>query len=491
MDFAKFLAYTREYNLIPVHETIAADLLTPVSAYLKVRKTDTPGFLLESVEGTLNLARYSFIGVEPERIIMNRGREITEITPQGTSTIEGDVFGHIESILQSYHQPAIAELPSLSGGLVGFIGYENMSLIEPTVPRKYNSGFAYDSILGLYKTLLAFDHYRHQLIIIVNVSVTADTNPEQAYLDAKAQIKAIKKDLRQQPLHIRDFTVTGDKQPSFPMEKFSSDIAAAKQHILEGDIFQIVLSRRFSTTFDGDLIQVYRALRIINPSPYMYFMEFANDTVVIGTSPENLLKVQGGVAELLPIAGTRKRGSTEEHDKRLEAELLADPKELAEHTMLVDLGRNDLGRVCGYDSVHVVEQMQIHRYSHVMHIVSRVEGKLNAESSVYDALKACFPAGTVTGAPKIRAMQLIDAMEDTERNIYAGAAGYFDFKGNMDMCIAIRTFFAKGKTLYWQAGAGIVADSKAELEALEIRNKAAVLVKALEFAEVIDENSGN
>lgn len=491
MDFVRFADYAKKYNLIPVYETITADLLTPVTAYLKIRKHGVPGFLLESVEGSLRLARYSFIGVEPERLIMNRGTEITEQGQSGTEIFSGDIFAHIASVLEQYKQPVISELPSLSGGLVGFMGYENMSLIEKTVPRKYNSGFEYDSILGLYKTLLAFDHYRHQLIIIVNAVVRPGDDVQAAYANAVTEIARVKKALSAPDITLNSFTVTGEKQPAFDESKFFADIERAKQHILEGDIFQIVLSRRFATSFTGDLIQVYRALRIINPSPYMYFMDFGNDTVVIGTSPEDLLKVQNGVAELLPIAGTRKRGATPEEDLQLEQELLADPKELAEHTMLVDLGRNDLGRVCEFDSVAVTELMQIHRYSHVMHIVSRVEGKLKAEATVFDALKGCFPAGTVTGAPKIRAMQLIDTLEETERNVYAGAAGYFDFKGNMDMCIAIRTFFAKGNTLYWQSGAGIVADSKAELEALEIRNKAAVLVKALEYAEALYENSGN
>ncbi|MDP3682644.1 MAG: anthranilate synthase component I family protein, partial [Ignavibacteria bacterium] len=255
--------------------------------------------------------------------------------------------------------------------------------------------------------------------------------------------------------------------------------------------FQIVLSKRFSTTYTGDLFNVYRALRIINPSPYMYHLEFENDFTVIGTSPEDLLKVKNGKAQLLPIAGTRGRGKTIDEDKHLEENLLNDPKELAEHTMLVDLGRNDLGRVCKYDSVKVSELMRIQRYSHVMHIVSKVEGELAEGKDAIDALQACFPAGTVAGAPKIRAMQLIYKYEQLRRNVYAGAVGYFDFSGNLDMCIAIRTLFAKGKTLYWQAGAGVVADSTAELETKEIKNKAAVLLNALQYAEVIDENISN
>jgi anthranilate synthase component 1 len=268
-------------------------------------------------------------------------------------------------------------------------------------------------------------------------------------------------------------------------------VEASRQNIIEGDIFQIVLSKRFTAAYKGDLFNVYRALRIINPSPYMYFLEFEDGMTIIGTSPENLVKVQDGAVEVMPIAGTRKRGATQEEDQRLEDELMHDPKELAEHVMLVDLGRNDLGRVCEYGSVHVTEQMKIHRFSHVMHIVSRVKGKLAEGKDCIDALCSCFPAGTVTGAPKIRAMELIQGYEKMNRNVYAGAVGYIDFSGNLDVCIAIRTLFASDGFVHWQAGAGLVADSQPKLEAQEIRNKSAVLRNALEHAEVIDEDLGN
>ena len=264
-----------------------------------------------------------------------------------------------------------------------------------------------------------------------------------------------------------------------------------KDNIVEGDVFQIVFSKRFSTEFTGDLLNVYRALRIINPSPYMYFIEYENDLTVIGTSPEDLLKVKNKRATILPIAGTRRRGKNQEEDLRIEKELYADPKEIAEHTMLVDLARNDLGRVCKYGSVEVSDSMTIHRFSHVMHIVSKVEGNLEDDKNCIDALKASFPAGTVSGAPKIRAIQLLNDYENLRRGIYAGAVGYIDFKGNLDMCIAIRTLFAKEKTIYWQAGGGLVADSKPELELKEVTNKSAVLVNALKYAEVIDESLGN
>jgi anthranilate synthase component 1 len=277
----------------------------------------------------------------------------------------------------------------------------------------------------------------------------------------------------------------------FDPEGFYRQVESGKRNIVEGDIFQIVLSQRFSSGYYGDLLNVYRALRIINPSPYMYYQEFENDFTVIGTSPEDLLRVKNRMTQLLPIAGTRRRGKTEKEDMELEMDMINDPKEQAEHTMLVDLGRNDLGRVCNYGSVKVTENMRVQRYSHVMHMVSKVEGELADDKDSIDALKSCFPAGTVSGAPKIRAIQLIDEYERKERNVYAGAVGYFDFSGNLDMCIAIRTLFAKKDVIYWQAGAGIVADSQPILEAKEIRNKSAVMVNALKYAEVIDENIGN
>jgi len=280
-----------------------------------------------------------------------------------------------------------------------------------------------------------------------------------------------------------NFKITEMVKNDFDKETFYSQVMQAKTEITNGEIFQIVLSKRFSAKFDGDSFNVYRALRIINPSPYMYFLEFENNSTIIGTSPEDLVRVKNRKAQVLPIAGTRRRGKTELEDRELENNLLNDPKELAEHTMLVDLGRNDLGRVCKYGTVKVSELMKIQKYSHVMHIVSKVEGEIADDKDSIDALMSCFPAGTVTGAPKIRAMQLISDFENEERNVYAGAVGYLDFSGDLDMCIAIRTLFSKDDLIYWQSGAGIVADSKPELEAKEIINKSAVMVNALKYAE--------
>ncbi|MGE5796912.1 MAG: anthranilate synthase component I family protein, partial [Ignavibacteria bacterium] len=385
----------------------------------------------------------------------------------------------------------IEGLPDFTGGIVGYLGYENISIVEKVIKfnsRKFENP---DSIFGIYNSVLAFDHHKHQIILISNVLIEKDTNLEEAYNKAKNGLLKLRQELKKPINYSTDFLIPEAILEDFDPNEFYKQVEAGKANINEGDIFQIVLSKRFSTKFKGDLLNVYRALRIINPSPYMYFLEFENDFTVIGTSPEDLLKVKNRRAQVLPIAGTRKRGKNMEEDNRLEEKLTNDPKERAEHVMLVDLGRNDLGRVCKYGSVKVIESMKVQKYSHVMHMVSKVEGDLAEDKDSIDALMACFPAGTVTGAPKIRAIQLIDEYEKSARNVYAGAVGYFDFSGNLDMCIAIRTLFAKGDDIYWQAGAGIVADSRPELEAKEIRNKSAAMINALKYAEVLDENPGN
>jgi anthranilate synthase component I len=491
MKIEKFKELALKYNLIPVYEIITADLLTPVLAYLKIREKGKQNFLLESVEGSTNLARYSFIGKNPEKIISNKGEEISVGSNGTKESVKRTIFEHIRNEINKYKQPKIDELPDFTGGIVGFLGYENISLVENVIQFESKIFENPDSIFGIYHTILAFDHYKHQIILITNVKIEKDTNLDLAYQNAKNKLADLKKELKRTVNYESDFSLDGEIAENFDPDEFYTQVEAGKNHIVEGDIFQIVLSKRFSSNFNGDLLNVYRALRIINPSPYMYYLEFENDFTIIGTSPEDLLKVKNRKTQLLPIAGTRRRGKDYAEDKALEENLLNDPKELAEHTMLVDLGRNDLGRVCKYGTVLVTEKMKIQKYSHVMHIVSKVEGKLADDKDSIDALMSCFPAGTVTGAPKIRAIQLIDKYEKHERNVYAGAVGYFDFSGNLDLCIAIRTLFSKGKTIYWQAGAGIVADSRPELEAKEIKNKSAALVKALKYAEVLDENSGN
>lgn len=491
MNIERFKELAASFNLIPVYEIITADLLTPVLAYAKLRKNGMQSFLLESVQGSLSMARYSFIGINPEKILLNKKTTIKEINNNNSSEYFGNIFERLREETANIRQAHLQELPEFTGGLVGFLGYENISLIEPVVKFNYQQNFNYDSNFGLYKTIIAFDHYKHQIILITNVLVKAQSNLDLIYAEAKQNLKKLKNILLKDSVRIDSFKLLNASDADFDTKQFYELVEKSKEEIRAGEIFQIVLSKRFVSEFKGDLINVYRALRIINPSPYMYFLENADGFSIIGTSPEDLLRIKNRKATVLPIAGTRRRGKDEAEDIKLEENLLNDPKELAEHTMLVDLGRNDLGRVCKYGTVKVSEFMKIQKYSHVMHIVSKVEGELKDAVHPIDALKSCFPAGTVSGAPKIRAMQLISYFENEERNIYAGAVGYIDFSGNLDMCIAIRTLFAADGKIYWQAGAGIVADSVPEKEALEIKNKSAVMLNALKYAEVIDENSGN
>jgi anthranilate synthase component 1 len=491
MKYEKFLELSKSYNLIPVYEVITADLLTPVLAYLKIREKGKQSFLLESVEGSTKMARYSFIGKNPERIIANKGANIVEKSDGIVSKTNKSIFEFIREEIKKYNQPKIDGLPDFTGGIVGYLGYENVSLIEKVINFNNNDSENPDSIFGIYNTILAFDHYKHQIILISNVKIDDKTDIEKSYHTAKQNLLQLRNELKRPVEYISNFTLQGEINENFDPNEFYQQVESGKKDIIEGDIFQIVLSKRFSSKFDGDLLNVYRALRIINPSPYMYYLEFESDFSIIGTSPEDLVKVKDKKVQTLPIAGTRKRGKSAEEDLILENDLLNDPKELAEHSMLVDLGRNDLGRVCEYGTIKVTEKMKVLKYSHVMHMVSKVEGILAEGKDSVDALMSCFPAGTVSGAPKIRAIQLIDNYEKQQRNVYAGAVGYFDFSGNLDMCITIRTLYSKLNTIYWQAGAGIVADSVPQLEAKEIRNKSAAMVNALKYAEVIDENIGD
>lgn len=491
MTIEEFKELAESYNFIPVYEKVTADLLTPVLAYLKLRKTNSQSFLLESVESKESLGRYSFIGINPIKSFSNRGLKITINEKGKVYETDENIFQFLKDETSKIKHPQLQELPTFTGGIVGYLGYESIALIENVLKFDTGKDEMPDSIFGVYDTIVAFDHYKHQMILIANVDVSENPDLDEAFSKAKNILKGIRNELSK-PVTIKsDFKADKAVEENISDEDFHKLVELSKKNILEGDIFQIVLSKRFSAKFSGDLFNVYRALRIINPSPYMYFLEFENQFTIIGTSPENLVKVKDRIAEVLPIAGTRRRGNTKEEDTALEENLINDPKELAEHVMLVDLGRNDLGRVCKYDSVKVVEQMKVHRFSHVMHLVSRVHGKLEDDKDCIDTLKACFPAGTVTGAPKIRAMQLIQGYENLNRNVYAGSIGYIDFSGNLDMCIAIRTLFAIGDKIIWQAGAGIVADSIPKLESKEIKNKSAVLKHALEYAEVIDEDFSN
>lgn len=492
MDFRTFEDLAGKNSIIPFFRRFTADLETPVTLYLKLKQAGLTSFLFESVDGIGTLARYSFIGINPARIISNLGLTISVKDGTGEKTFEKNIFEQLKEEKNAGTSPIGEDLPSFTGGIVGYLGFENVSLIEPVIiPAESGNEEIPDSIFGVYDTVAAFDHLKHQIILIQNVRLNEGSDLKAEYRRADEAVESLRKKIQNSDFVLPPFNFSDASNNLSEELDFLELTEKAKKNIRQGDVFQLVLSKVFVSEFSGNLFNLYRALRIINPSPYMYYMEFEKGPVIIGTSPEDLLKVQKGKCTILPIAGTRKRGRDEAEDKFLKDELISDPKERAEHTMLVDLARNDLGRVCIPGSVKVTEEMKIHLFSHVMHIVSRVEGELKKDTDCIDALMASFPAGTVTGAPKIRAIQLINEYEKRRRGIYAGAVGYIDFRGNLDMCIAIRTLYASGNKIYRQAGAGIVADSIPELELKEIKNKSAVLLSALKFAEVIDENSCN
>ncbi|GJQ63678.1 MAG: anthranilate synthase component I [Melioribacteraceae bacterium] len=493
MTLESFERLASEYKIVPVFREITADLLTPVLAFSRLRVDARYPFLFESVESIGRLARYSFIGRNPHKVARGINNQ-TQILENGIENkSETDIFSFLKSEIARFNYPAVESLPSFTGGYVGYIGYETISLIEEVLtPSGKDELGVPDSIMSLYKDIVVFDHSKHKMIIVANMFIEDYKSTQEAYTKGLERVNGIKSELFRSEGNISEFGIEDPSDLTTEEQNlFYKSVESAKEKIYEGDIFQIVLSKRFSTNFSGDLLNVYRALRMINPSPYMYYLGYGDELSIVGTSPEDLLSVSNNKATILPIAGTRPRGKTDDEDIKYEKDLLSDPKEIAEHVMLVDLARNDLGRICDFNSIKVTENKNIHRFSHVMHIVSRVEGRLDHDKDVIDALKACFPAGTVSGAPKIRAMQLIDDYEQLKRNVYAGAVGYIDFRGNMDMCIAIRTIFASKNKLFWQAGAGIVADSKPENELQEIYNKSAVLVNSIKFAEVIDENNND
>ncbi len=485
MGLEQFQRLAESYNVIPVSKTLLADTMTPVSAYLRLRGGNASSFLLESVEGGERFGRYSFIGCNPIKLIRCRGF-VTNVHENGSvRTLPGDFFQSINAMIAGYRHPPLTGLPRFTGGLVGFIGYDAVRFIEKIPETVTDTLHLDDSILGLFTSIVAFDHLKHQLVIIVNALTDGARSAEESYANAAETVAGIEALLAGPEPPASPFRTSGrDPAAEIAPEQFREMVRTSKRHITDGDIFQVVLSQRFGMDFTGDPFNVYRALRVINPSPYLYYLDL-DGTRVIGSSPEILVRKEGARAEVYPIAGTRPRGRDEEEDRRLEAELLADEKERAEHVMLIDLGRNDLGRVCEPGSVKVDQLMTVVRYSHVMHIASRVTGMVPPSSGCVDVLKATFPAGTVSGAPKIRAMEIIDALEPSRRGFYAGGVGYLDFTGNMDMCIAIRTMVASGERITFQAGAGIVADSDPEREYQETLNKSRALVEALKLAEEI------
>lgn len=481
-------------NLIPVYREFAADLETPVSVYLKLMSELGPSFLLESVEGGEQVGRYSFVGVNPRGMVTLNGRSVTTYQDGRQETIElsaaQDVLHVLKEELRQYTLADVPGLPRFNGGAVGYLGYDVVRDFERLPNTAERLLRIPDAIFLLADTLVVFDHARHRLLLLANARVNGDV--EGAYVDAIQRIERVsEKLLRPLPAipqrrwgKARNGRAANGLISNMTPAQYEQIVAQAKEHIAAGDIFQVVLSQRFSRKTQAHPFAIYRALRMLNPSPYMFYFDFGDlDLQVIGASPEMHVRLEDGVASVRPIAGTRRRGSAPAEDKALEEELLADPKERAEHVMLVDLGRNDIGRVSEYGSVRVSDLMVVERYSHVMHIVSHVEGKMRPEMDVFDLMRATFPAGTVSGAPKIRAMEIIEALEGQRRGLYAGAVGYFSYDGSMDTCIAIRTMLMQDDTIYVQAGAGIVADSDPATEHQECVNKAQALLVAVERAE--------
>ena len=485
--FEHFSELTEKGNIIPLYSEILADRETPVSAFQKIGAKNC-SFLLESMQGGEKWARFSFIGYEPALVFRSKGRTV-EVLKNGAveQTVETDYpLDVLRDIMQRYHIVELEDLPRFSGGAVGYASYDMVRFIED-LPRDTSDDLnLYDSIFLITETILVFDNLRNTIKIVCNVHLDdKGQDLKEVYHTAQEKIETIIS-LIQRPASYGESKYYGsepvDVSSNVEKEHFKHMVSRAKDYIKAGDIIQVVLSQRFETPLQGDPFNIYRALRRVNPSPYMYYLSF-DDLTIVGASPEVLVRVEGDHIELRPIAGTRPRGTTEEDDEILKNDLLSDPKEIAEHVMLVDLGRNDVGRVAKMGSVVVPEFLVIEKYSHVMHIVSDVRGTLKPGKDSFDVLKACFPAGTVSGAPKVRAMEIIEELESSQRGPYAGAVGYFSFSGNMDFCIVIRTILIKNNTVYFQVGAGIVADSQPENEFQETLNKGKAMLKALQMVK--------
>ena len=507
-DFARLAATS---TLIPVFRTLIADLETPVSAFLRLTQpaNSTPApeaFLLESVEGGERVGRYTFIGIEPYQRYTVRNQNITHTSAAGTRRFQGDIFAELKRELSAHTPARLPGLPPFTAGAVGFFAYDIVREIEHLPSIAAAELDVPDAHLMFFDQVLAFDHVRKEIHLIVTADLTrqpADATPESIYTATVARLDRLEQLLARplptaQPTPQRPAPL--ELSPRTPRADFLAAVDRVKQYIASGDVFQCVLSQRFDCTPAVDPFAIYRALRIINPSPYMYFLRFNLDAShpersegpaspitghIVGSSPELLVRVKGDRVEYRPIAGTRRRDPDEAADRALEADLRNDSKEVAEHVMLVDLGRNDLGRVSTYGSVAVKDLMFVERYSHVMHLVSALEGTLRPELSPLDAFRACFPAGTLSGAPKVRAMEVIEELEPARRGVYGGSVLYADFSGNLDSCIAIRTLFMHGTEGHIQAGAGIVADSIPESEYDECRNKAQAVVRAIERARTL------
>jgi anthranilate synthase component 1 len=484
-SLAEFRTLARRGALVPVYREIVADLETPVAAYLKISRGHDRAFLLESVEQADVLGRYSFLGADPSIVFRSKGKQVSIIRRGATETFESeDPLSELRRLMAAYKPVPVEGLPEFHGGAVGYMSYDHVRFFEKLPDKNPDPLGLPDLYFYITDTLLIFDHVRNRLTIVSNAHVQGDA--DTAYAEALAKIDALHARLRQ-PVVVTEERVHGAAfdttiRSNFSKAEYCANVERAKEYIRAGDVFQVVISQRFERNVYSSPVNLYRALRCVNPSPYMTLIEFPEFTLV-GSSPEVMTQVKGRRCMVRPIAGTRPRGATREEDTALEAELLADEKERAEHIMLVDLGRNDLGRVSAIGSVHPTQLMVIERYSHVMHIVSQVEGELRPDADAFDALRATFPMGTVSGAPKIRAMAIIDELENLRRGPYSGGCGYISFSGDMDTCILIRTMVVKDGVAYLQAGAGIVYDSVPESEYEESRNKAKAMFQAVAFAE--------
>jgi anthranilate synthase component 1 len=488
-DYKEFSRLAREATLVPVVKSVTADLLTPVSAFLAIAANEPDSFLLESVERGEQIGRYTFLGARPYMQVQARGEDVLLLRGKRKEKLTGNVFQIVKEQLRQHRPATVPGLPPFTAGAVGYFAYDVVRQLEKIGEHAEDDLSLPDCVLMFFDRLLAFDHLRHQIHIIATADVSQES-PRRAYDRAVADIAVLEKKLAaglrpalwQKSSHRAKAKLKIHAGTS--RQRFIQSVERAKEYIAAGDIFQVVLSQRLDFSPEVAPFDVYRALRTVNPSPYLYFLRMG-DTHVLGSSPEMLVRVTGRKLEYRPIAGTHPRGRDEAEDQRLEQQMLHDEKERAEHVMLVDLGRNDLGRVSEYGSVKVRDLMYVERYSHVMHIVSALEGKLRGDLDALDAFAACFPAGTLSGAPKVRAMQIIEELEPTRRGVYGGSVLYADFAGNLDSCIAIRTMLMQGKRAYLQAGAGIVADSDPAREFEECMNKARAVLRAVEAARGI------
>ena len=482
-DFKTFCKLAQSGNLVPVYDTFTADLLTPVGAYLRLARRARYACLLESVEGGEKIARYTFVGANPVEVFRYVNGACVLEGDTRLSWVQSNPLDFLRNRLARYKPVRVPGLPPLVAGAIGYFAYDMVRLFERIPDRTRDDLRMDDAVMMFYLGLVVFDHIRRRVWIVRNVFTGGEGSLRAKY---HAAVREIRETRRQLAAPLADHPAPLRRSPlrvksNFSRPDFLAAVRKSKAYIRAGDIFQVAISQRFSARTGADPFEIYRALRVVNPSPYMYYLKLG-DTSIVGSSPEMLLKVQGREAFYRPIAGTRPRGRDEKEDERLAAELAADPKERAEHIMLVDLGRNDLGRVSEYGSVRVERLEFVERYSHVMHLVSSLRGTLRPEVDCFEALAACFPGGTLSGAPKVRAMEIIDELEPTRRGIYAGAILYLDFSGNLDSCIAIRTMVVKNGVASVQAGAGLVADSVPENEYQETINKARALIAALELA---------